>query len=86
MRKTDMSTYPRPGQRVQINEHSPWPERVGCKGIVVAPPADGTYPQPAKDEVIVRLDADPLTADIDTAHKERWTCVIDRKSVEGLVW
>jgi len=36
----------------------PWDERIGCKGVVVSPPADGTYPQPAKNEVVVLLDDD----------------------------
>lgn len=65
-----------PGQRIRFNEHSPWPERVGCEGVVVAPRADGIYPQPAKDEVLILLDDDPLS------DHPAWTCVTDRKSLD----
>lgn len=58
------------GSRVVLSG-SPWPERVGCLATVVAPPTDGTYPQPARGEVLVLLDDDPLNATHDG-----WTCVM----------
>ena len=72
--------FPRVGQRVRITESSPWPERVGCEATVVAPPADGTYPQPAKWEVLLLLDDDPLTNA--SNHTEHWTCVMTAKACE----
>ncbi len=74
-----------PGSRVRLNDTCIWPERRGCEGVVVAPPHDGMYPQPAKSEVIVKLDADPLhSRPWDSPSYEWWTCVIDRKSVEAI--
>lgn len=70
------------GRRVRLTDTCPWPERRGLEGVVVAPPSDGTYPQPAKSEVIVKLDKDPLTPAL-SGH-QGWTCVVDRKSVEVL--
>jgi hypothetical protein len=70
-----------PGVRIRLNERCVWPERVGCEGVVVAPPSDGTYPQPAKWEVLVLLDRDPLF-DPGFHPGRHWSCVVDRKSVE----
>ena len=66
------------GTLIRVTEKSPWPERVGRLGVVVAPSADGTYPQPDKSEVLVKLAVDPLGAGTGRG----WTCVMDRKSVE----
>lgn len=68
-----------PGTHVQMNENSPWPERVGCFGVIVAPPADGTYPQPGPGEAAVLLDGDPLGER--GPHAPRWSCVVPRKSL-----
>ena len=65
------------GERVQVTEKSPWPERVGCVGTVVAPPADGTYPQPARGETLVLLDDDPLAV----ATPQVWSCVIGSRDL-----
>ena len=48
------------GDRIQVTETAPWPQRVGCRGTVVAPMSDGTYPQPARGESLVKLDEDPI--------------------------
>lgn len=68
--------FPQIGDRVVLGESCPWPERVGLTGVVVAPPANGTYPQPAKWEVLVLLDDDPL------AHRigRGWSCALSAKS------
>ena len=70
----------KPGTRVIFCKNSPWPERVGCEGVIVAPRADGTYPQPGKGEVIVLLDDDPLGVLLDT-HDPSWSCVTTIKSL-----
>lgn len=83
------------GTRVRFTERTAWPERVGAEGVVVAPAADGTYPQPAKNECVVLLDDDPLGADearfylkygsaLDEPRDTSWTCVERRTSLEVL--
>jgi hypothetical protein len=66
------------GEKVQVRSTSVWPERIGCYGTIVAPPADGTYPQPGPGEVLVRLEYDPLGR---TDHPE-WSCVYDARSLQ----
>ena len=69
----------RPGARVRMNETCPWPERRGCDGVVVTPPRDGMYPQPAPWEVVVKLDDDPL------GYNDRWwTCVLGKNNVADI--
>lgn len=58
----------------------PWPERIGCAGRTVPPPntfppEGNTYPWAGlgKDEVVVRLDHDPLGTTFNG-----WTCVLQR--------
>lgn len=63
----------KPGTRVRLLETTAWPERRGLLATVLAPPADGTYPQPPKWEVLVAVDNDPLGCE--------W-CVTGRKDVE----
>ena len=65
-----MSGY-RPGARVRIKSPCVWP---------VAPPADGTYPQPASFEVLLLLDDDPLVQ----VPSGEWTCVIRATDVEAI--
>lgn len=79
-----MSGILAPGTRVVVNAWSAWPERVGARGTVVAPPQKG-YPQPAPNEVLVLLDRDPLGPGAPPARTKegrRWTCVLDRRSVD----
>ena len=45
---------------MRVNERSPWSERVGCVGVVVAADPGGVYPQQCPGEAIVLLDDDPL--------------------------
>lgn len=66
-----------PGTRVRLNTPCIWPERAGCLGTVVAPPTAGQYPQPAKWEVLVDLDADPLATNVHLG----WSCVLNVGSV-----
>lgn len=73
----------KPGDRVRMNEQCPWPERVGCEGVIVAPRADRVYPQPPKWEVIVLLDNDPLGG-LRNDEGFAWTCCIRRKAVDLL--
>lgn len=70
------------GDRIRLNSRCVWPARVGMEGVVVDPPADGSYPQPAKWEVLILLDYDPLSSDLDAQQKRGWSCVIDAKSCE----
>lgn len=73
------------GARVRVTGSAPWHKRVGCEGTVVAPPTDGTYPQPAKGEVLLLLDDDPLDElRYYTGGVRLWTCVLDAKDVEVL--
>lgn len=55
----------------------PWPERIGCHGVVVNDPGDGVYPfdKPAEREknAVVLLDEDPVTS---YRKPDPWTCVI----------
>jgi hypothetical protein len=67
----------RAGQRVRFTETCPWPERVGLTATVVAPPSDGTYPQPGRSEVLVLIDGDPY-GPLDRG----WTCVMPVKACE----
>jgi hypothetical protein len=71
-----------PGDRVIFCKDSPWPERVGCEGVVVAPRSDGIYSQPVKGETLVLLDADPLRVD---GSVHGWSCVTTSKSL-ALIW
>lgn len=77
------------GTRVRM-QGSPWPEREGCEGVVVAPRADGIYPQPAPVESLVKLDDDPLDrmAFSPGANYERsygwWSCVVSDNNLETL--
>lgn len=73
----------KPGDRVRFNERCPWPQRVGAEGMIVAPRADGMYPQPAKNEVLVYLDSDPLQA-ARAYGEEWWTCAADRRSLDAI--
>lgn len=63
----------REGAKVRLTERCPWPERVGLTGTVVAPYEDGTYPQPAKWEVLLLIDNDPLNT---VGHDPQWSCVM----------
>ena len=75
-----------PGTRVRVNEHSPWPERVGAKGVIVDPETfGGIYPADARwkrwaHEVIVLLDDDPLMSGESRAR--HWSCVMDWRSID----
>lgn len=76
-----------PGRRVRVNENSPWPERVGCEGVVVDPAIfNGVYPadKPLRGSVIILLDSDPLKNYAWAARNPEWTCVIDTRSVTSL--
>lgn len=66
MRKFDTGTLVR-----LVN--SPWPEREGCIGLVIDPPADGTYPQPAPWERFISLPDDPFAT---------FECVVGVKNLE----
>lgn len=68
------------GTRVRVREGCVWPERVGCAGVIVAPPSDGTYPQPGPSECLLLLDDDPL--DGGGYSDVRWSCVMSNSSVE----
>lgn len=79
---------PRPGAipigtRVRVGQDCPWPERRGSVGTVVAPPADGTYPQPASWQALLLLDDDPLCATRQDAGV-RWSCAMDAHHLEAL--
>lgn len=63
-----------PGDRVVLLDTVPWPERRGLTATVVAPPTDGSYPQPAEREVLVKVDDDPLLG----VHSW-WSCALDKK-------
>lgn len=65
-----------PGTRVVILDSCPWPERRGLNAVIVAPPEDGTYPQPARSEVLLLIDDDPLHATY-----TYWTCVMNVRDV-----
>ena len=76
--------------RVRMNERCPWPERVGCEGVIVERPAgpEGrVYPWPGRGrvEVIVLLDDDPLAGTHDDffgePHDDTWTCALNLKCV-----
>lgn len=61
----------------------PWPERIGATGIIVTPGRTcpvSEYPRVDGDDVVVRLDDDPLEA----PDSEHWTCVIARANVEAV--
>lgn len=73
-----MTAKPQPGDRVRITDTCVWPERRGLFATVMAPPADGTYPQPAPWEVLLRVDDDPLV------HRA-WSCVMPAKDTERVV-
>ncbi len=69
------------GTRIRVNARSPWPERVGCEGVIVGDPGDGLYPFAGlgRGEVVVLLDDDPF----ERTHSSRgWTCVMDAKSLD----
>lgn len=63
-----------PGTRIRLVV-SPWPERQGMTGTVLAPPSDGTYPQPARWESLIAIDDDPLNGS--------W-CVVATRSLEEI--
>lgn len=67
-----------PGTRIRVNRHSSWPERVGCVGVIVQPPVDGTYPQPAANEELVLLDDDPYGS----RQRGTWSCVMPRTHLD----
>lgn len=74
-----------PGRRIRVNENSPWPERVGCEGVIVDPAIfNGLYPADSRrsGEVIVLLDEDPLRAK--HPDESRWTCVMSTRDVTRL--
>ena len=69
-------------QRIRV-VGGPWPERIGCEGVIVSQLHD-EYPWHGlgKNEVIVLLDDDPLC---DLARRLRnldYSCAIGRKDVE----
>lgn len=70
-----------PGTRVRFNDKCVWPERRGQEGVIVAPPTDGMYPQPAQWEVLVLLDHDPLTID---GTPDWWTCATSQDSLDEI--
>lgn len=73
----------RPGARVRFTDASPWPERVGCEGVVVEEPnGPGVYPDDKRDpnRVIVLLDDDPLVPP--DRRPSGWTCATTRDSFE----
>lgn len=76
-----------PGARIRMK--GPWPERVGCEGVVVDPAIFGNqYPADGRikwglNEVIVKLDDDPLKRD-NWNKDERWTCVVEVEDVSVL--
>lgn len=72
-------SFPQVGQKVLLTESCPWPDRIGSIATVVAPPSDGSYPQPAKWEVLVLIDDDPRAQ---ISHDPRWSCVISAKSCD----
>lgn len=57
----------------------PWPERIGLTGRIV-PKLRDEYPWHGcpKNEVVIFIDDDPLTAD----YGLDWSCVIGRKDIE----
>lgn len=68
------------GTKVRFNTKAAWYERVGHLGVVVAPAADGRYPQPGPGEALVRLDDDPLASW--TTENRPWTCITSVNSLE----
>lgn len=74
----------RVGTRVRIKSPCVWPERAGCEGTIVAPPSDGTYPQPAKWEVLVKFDDDPVEHGRPVLQPRWWSCVMDAKDCEAI--
>lgn len=66
----------------------PWPERVGAIGWLVEPTLARAAIYPfrglGKDEVVIRLDHDPLLRD-EIMDQRWWTCAIRRSSVEPLL-
>ena len=75
-----------PGSRVVLTEACPWRERRGCVGVVVRPRSDGVYPQPAKSEVLVLLDRDPLDIRPYVVSQDSlgWSCVVPTMCCEVL--
>lgn len=69
----------RVGSRIVVTDSCVWPERRGCHGVIVHPPAGRSYPQPGPGEVLVLLDDDPLIPK--PLRRDGWSCVMDRKSV-----
>ncbi len=72
----------KPGTRIRMNDRCVWPKRRGATGVVVAPPAGGTYPGPIPaSEVLVLLDDDPLGSRDRYPPDRGWTCVTSKISV-----
>jgi len=63
----------------------PWPERIGCEGVIVPAPAVAVAPWHGMgpDDVIVLLDDDPVGGECFGIPPDRaWTCRIRRSMVE----
>lgn len=76
-----VDTRPAPGTRITVNDRSVWPERIGCAGVVVAPPpGPPAYPWDGlgRHEVVVLLDHDPIATSMRAGltHEDVWSCVI----------
>lgn len=68
------------GDRVEV-AGGPWPERIGCRGVIVD---EGLPHYPwtglGRNEAVVLLDDDPLGGH----HPDGWTCVMDRGDLERI--
>ncbi len=77
----------KPGDRIIVTG-GPWPDRIGCHGVIATPRKHYPWHKLPKSEVVVLLDDDPLKHkcdDEDCPHKCRadneWSMVIARKDI-----
>lgn len=70
-------------ERIRVTG-GPWPERIGCEGVIVEPTPEQAkvYPWPGrgKDEVIILLDKDPLLIG-PWRPGHYWSCATSRRNV-----
>lgn len=75
-----------PGTRIRVAlVGNPWPERAGARGCIAQVPVEygDVYPVHGlgPNEVIVKLDNDPLASEDQPVMHHWWSCVMDRRNV-----
>ena len=68
-----------PGTRIIVMDGSPWPERVGCTGVIVDGPDHYPWHGLGRNEYVVLLDDDPLGS---RHGNPRWSCVMPLSALE----